>query len=231
MARSDLGPGRRGNWAMFLLPHLEQTSLFNRFDKTDLYKNQQGGTNAANAQPWSGFFCPSDLVPPAVKWGANYYATGSYHVNGGRISWWYSKPSQGMFMYNKPVRLAEVTDGVSQTLLAGEFSHIDPIFDEIDAGEGDLIYWTWIYTYWSVCFSYAPLNYRVPPEAINYPPHSAAWKGVFYTRADSFGSQHPGGVNFIMADGSGRFLKDTIPQLSYIYMSTRGDNDVVGNDW
>ena len=47
----------------------------------------------------------------------------------------------------KAVRMAEVTDGSSNTLLVGEFSHYDPIFDQIDAGEGDIIYWTWIYTY------------------------------------------------------------------------------------
>src|SRR5262249_38217124 len=51
---------------------------------------------APNAQPVKTFFCPADIVPPVVKWGPYYYAAGSYHVNGGPVSWWYAWPEHGM---------------------------------------------------------------------------------------------------------------------------------------
>jgi prepilin-type N-terminal cleavage/methylation domain-containing protein/prepilin-type processing-associated H-X9-DG protein len=227
----DLGPGRRGAWAIWLLPFLEQKSLFDRFDKTLLPNNNQGGQNSPNSQPVQVFFCPSDVVPPVVQWGPFWYATGSFHVNGGPISSFLTVPERGAFLFNRPVRIAEITDGMSNTFLLGEFAHVDPIFDAIQDGLGPINTWTWIYTDLSMCTAYAPLNYRVPDAALNYPPHGPEWTDAVMKRLDSFGSMHPGGVNFAMADGSVRFVRDNIPQLTFKYLTTRGDGDVITGDY
>src|SRR5262249_7582497 len=148
------------------------------------------------------------------------------------VSVWYKPPERGMFQYNRPVRIAEVTDGLSNTLLVGDFSHYDPIFDQIESGIGALYTWSWIYTDYSVCFSSSSLNYRVPAEAVTYTPKSAPWWNVIIKRLDAFSSQHPGGVNFVFADGSVRFLKDgNTPQVTLQALSTRGDGDQAFGDF
>src|SRR5262249_24602696 len=106
------------------------------------------------------------------------------------------------------IRLADITDGTSNTFLFGERVHHDPEFDRRSPDVWPGIYpvavwgkWGFVAplgTMWSVTLSTpVPINYRVPPG------------GDFFTledRACAFGSGHPGGANFAFADGSVRFL-------------------------
>jgi len=45
-----------------------------------------------------------------------------------------------------------------------------------------------------------------------------------------FRSQHPGGANFLMGDGSVKFLKDSISQNVYMGLGTRNGAEVIGAD-
>jgi prepilin-type processing-associated H-X9-DG protein len=46
----------------------------------------------------------------------------------------------------------------------------------------------------------------------------------------SFGSLHPGGANYAMADGSVRFIKESINQQAYHAQGTRAGGEVVSAD-
>jgi prepilin-type processing-associated H-X9-DG protein len=45
-----------------------------------------------------------------------------------------------------------------------------------------------------------------------------------FSNADSY---HPGGVNVLMADGSVRFLKDSLNQMTWWCLGTIGGGEVV----
>jgi len=46
-----------------------------------------------------------------------------------------------------------------------------------------------------------------------------------------FGSKHSGGANFLMCDGSVRFIKDQIDyQLAFMPMATPNGGDLITND-
>ena len=57
---------------------------------------------------------------------------------------------------------------------------------------------------------------RVPPSAT--------------LRSSTANSNHPGGVNVLMADGSVRFAKDSINQATWWALGTRGNGEVISAD-
>ena len=48
-----------------------------------------------------------------------------------------------------------------------------------------------------------------------------------FANLDSF---HPGGVNVLMADGSVRFVKESINQLTWWALGTKGGGEVISAD-
>jgi prepilin-type N-terminal cleavage/methylation domain-containing protein/prepilin-type processing-associated H-X9-DG protein len=104
----------------------------------------------------------------------------------------------GLFTADRGVRIAEITDGTSQTMLLSERAHGLLTGDE-------LLYWHW----WADSVSMDtrfwttfPLNpFRKIPDT------PETYSSAYTSSASSF---HPSGAYFAFADGSVRFLNDTI---------------------
>jgi len=47
------------------------------------------------------------------------------------------------------------------------------------------------------------------------------------TDADSWSSQHPGGAQFVLCDGSVRFVMETISESVFADLCNRADGDVI----
>jgi prepilin-type N-terminal cleavage/methylation domain-containing protein/prepilin-type processing-associated H-X9-DG protein len=114
-----------------------------------------------------------------------------------------SAQDNGVFYVHSKTRIADVADGTSNTFLLGERR----------LPEGTPQNWMWWYDSWlgsSLFNTLAPMNpWRVVSQSAtaSTPP----WPGFEdYAFVDSASSRHPGGANFAMADGSVRFLKETI---------------------
>jgi prepilin-type N-terminal cleavage/methylation domain-containing protein/prepilin-type processing-associated H-X9-DG protein len=228
-----------------LLPYFEQDNLQKKWDYYDNRNNVAGGRDATQAQVIKILLCPSDPLPdPVVQvanaltppWAWGFYGMSSYGGNAGKRSVhtggapaFPRMTRDGIFYINSCVRFADITDGSSNTFLFGERYHRDPEYDlrqpVVWPGAVSMAQWgRWgfVGTPGAVgnvaLHTAAPINYRVPPG------------GDFSTvenRAAAFGSGHPGGANFAFADGSVRFVSDSIPLAMLRALSTRAGGEVV----
>jgi prepilin-type N-terminal cleavage/methylation domain-containing protein/prepilin-type processing-associated H-X9-DG protein len=195
------------SWCEALLPFIEQDNLYRRLDLTQREYANCNGPASAGATVVNTYLCPSDNLQNKVSTyttGGNtyYFGMNSYLGNGGSQDWYVSSmTTDGMLYINSQVTMAGVTDGTSNTLFFGERNHSDPNW----AGISTLGGWAWSnYLAEEDCLGSAlvPINYMVPPGG-----------GTSFTYTDprtaAFGSQHPGGANFAMVDGSVRFVSAT----------------------
>jgi prepilin-type N-terminal cleavage/methylation domain-containing protein/prepilin-type processing-associated H-X9-DG protein len=242
-----------------LLPFIEQQALFNGWNFNNGYDNLYG-TTARSATVLSGLLCPADIIPTnPVQNGTTsneWYGITSYGGNAGSQSHPFSAVTKdGIYTYTGPgstspnniqVTIAMVTDGLSNTLFFGERSHFDPNYDSFAAAgltffQQTMGQWGWWasssggYALSDVAMStYVPINYKIP---FNYAtaPGNAKSQSTFtsqyeYPRVNSFGSLHPGGANFVMVDGSVRFLKQSISMPVYHALGTRAGGEVISAD-
>ena len=78
-------------------------------------------------------------------------------------------------------------------------------------------------------------NTVVPPNSKNYPWHSCRLGRLPGLRPEgsnfvNASSNHPGGANFAFADGSVKFVKDTINMQVYESLGTRNGGEVISSD-
>jgi prepilin-type processing-associated H-X9-DG protein len=133
----------------------------------------------------------------------------------------------GVFFLDSCIRLADVSDGTSNTFLFGERFHRDPDFDRLKLvffpTIGPLAGWgKWGFVAKGIgnvtLHTAERVNYRVPTGG----EYSAV-----EDRLCTYGSGHPGGANLAFADGSVRFLSERIPLATLQVLSTRCGGEVV----
>jgi prepilin-type N-terminal cleavage/methylation domain-containing protein/prepilin-type processing-associated H-X9-DG protein len=222
------GPDPAKFYSLFeaLLPYIEQDNLQKQLNFNSRETVNCTGSNSPGATIIKILLCPSDVLPtpPVSTFGANeFFGMNSYGGNGGTRSWYVdgSYSVDGVFYFNSAVRIADIADGTSNTLLFGERYHLDLNW----AGISTLGGWAWAnfnapQDY--LLSSRVPINYQVPPGGGN---------NFNFTdpRTCAFGSGHVGGANFALADGSVRLLSLTgnsdLPVLQAL--STRAGGEVV----
>jgi len=225
-----------------MLSYLDQPMLWEQWDSNDPWRNVTSGRTAFVIP---SLVCPSDVmaapvyettptnvVPPVLT----RYALTSYGGNGG--SWSYHPnrfptgvTPDGMFLRNITVRDRDATDGLSNTLLFGERSHVDPAYKpwaitnnrpQMD-GMGFWAPSTGLPGIGDVTMSTAvPINYRHPSAT------AANSNQLEDARLSAFGSLHHGGANFCLGDGVVKFLNDSISYPVFQGFGTRANNEVPG---
>jgi prepilin-type N-terminal cleavage/methylation domain-containing protein len=223
-------PPRQGSWTWmtYILPYIEQGAAW---DKAGQFANS-GGVNYYSwynpilALPMKMYTCPADprgspIICPGSTYGlpVNISMT-SYLGNAGQRSYG-ALPGQwdGVLFANSQVRLVEIIDGTSNTILVGE----RPPSADLDFG-----WWFAAYGYDGhgvadclmtsadvACpaglvaqFTPGAVSGTIACDTTNYNLKVGIQPGKVTVMCDSghYWSYHPGGALFLMGDGSCRFL-------------------------
>jgi prepilin-type N-terminal cleavage/methylation domain-containing protein/prepilin-type processing-associated H-X9-DG protein len=226
------GPALNGKgWIVGVLPHVEQQGLYDQF--ADCFHGDflaGGGLRNPACLPsmqtrLDVLLCPSDsssrsLSPDQYQWVGTPVAQTNYkgvlgdHRLGGSQSVHPGSPDclggggcNGLFFrftFREPQRFAVVLDGTSQTFLVGE--------DVAAQNHHSVAFYS--NSDYAAC--HAPLNFFPKP------PRPDDWWDVM-----SFRSLHPGGAHFCLADGSVRFVSETVAYPLYRALSTRSGGEAV----
>jgi prepilin-type N-terminal cleavage/methylation domain-containing protein/prepilin-type processing-associated H-X9-DG protein len=241
-----------------LLPYVEQDNLQNLLDFTQppldfvgsgKNPNDNSSDNSPSRYPVKLFLCPSDSISPRVPGslygGANYVA----NVGSGLAGYGDIGLGDGVF-WQKSMSVRDVTDGTSNTAafcetLLGDGQATgpttaasiqrqrlvvpganDPTPAACATASGGNV--------WSGQRSGKWINGHYGDALYNhfYAPNAPVWdcgngfsnKGLTAAR-----SNHPGGVNLLLCDGSVRFVSNGINLLTWRALSTRAGGEVIGD--
>jgi prepilin-type processing-associated H-X9-DG protein/prepilin-type N-terminal cleavage/methylation domain-containing protein len=226
---NDTGPG--WGWAAMILPQMEQKPLFDAINFSTPIEAPSNQTSRLTLI--GGFLCPSDSVPPswtATMRNASGVATqsicqvatanyvGVYGTSDPGID------GDGIFFRDSNIGLRDITDGTSQTIAVGERSQ--------NLGQAT----------WAGSITGAVL-FPVNNDGIGYPrPESAPGMVLGHAggrfgpgnpggEVNQFYSRHPGGVNFLFADGHVSILKTTLPNTTFRALATRAGGESISGDY
>ena len=260
-----------GNWGVlaFLSPYLEQTSIYNLMNLS--VPTYVGSTIAdPNNRIAAGkiiplFLCPSDKAQSlGPGYGvdalgpANYVATQGTGLkttaDGDRNGSPYD--ADGVFFANSRIRIADITDGASNTAAMSESLLGDgpeSAMGTTPPADTQRVY-AYLTTYASnltdaACAAPTAWNIdrrrqflwfsgEIRNSAYNhyYTPNAANWDCI--TNSMAFGytaigwkaarSQHEGGVNLLLADGAGRFISENVSREVWRGLATRAGAERLG---
>lgn len=223
----NLGGEAISAWVL-ILPFMEQTALHDLWDFN--YGQLDSHNYAANRTPVDEYFCPSKSRPtkmgpdnPADQYGSSAYGdyavcAGTGHSNSGTPFYW-----KGLFGSNSRTAFRDVRDGTSNTLAMGE-KRMD---------QGTLTSPQYRFGFHACRTVNYPMNIDVVPDAKYSIPTdtggtiagtSATFSSDWWA---NFGGDHPGGVQFLLADGSVKFLSETIEFDTYQHLGDKADGKVV----
>jgi len=218
-----LGPG--WGWGSALLPYLEQDNLYR---KIDLSRDIADPANAAaRVQNLSVFRCPSDpgprdtfaVVSPSggaicdVAF-ANYVGVaGTFEVSS------FPDTGNGILFRNSKISVADVTDGTSNTLMAGERM----------SKQSPMTTWTGAVTGATVPPTLNPSFENEKPPVLCLTNTGEAADGRVpnnpHGHVEDLNSRHPAGVNVLLADGSVRMIQNTIDPRAWEALGTRAGGE------
>jgi prepilin-type N-terminal cleavage/methylation domain-containing protein/prepilin-type processing-associated H-X9-DG protein len=253
------------NWAVLLLPYIEQDNLFNLYSNSIQNYMTTGDSNWRNVRGTviKTYGCPSDAASiAACSRAGGGWARGNYGANAGPgmfwigagegaitsnaglmsegtwgISGYYASNVSGLsgggvFTVNKGIALAAISDGTSSTIM----------FDELRIGpSSNDIRGTWAMGQAGASISAANGRLDTPSPNISF----SGWDDIQGgdDRPDigmgccsgcgswqvTAKSRHPGGVMAGFADGSVKFVANTVDSRTWFLLHSRNDGQVPAN--
>lgn len=228
------------NWAISMLPYIDQSPLYNRYN-FNAY-NESSANQYVCQQKLAVHMCPSDInagqsnKPASGPGSGRLYSMGSYRAVGGKTDgrgWWdneqWKSISGGMKWRGvlhsigrkglRPEGMNSMLDGSSSTLMLGEYH------TRTTVRRGTF----WAYSYTS--YNSSDISIGQPRTLIPDYSRCVSIGGAGGSNAckRGWGSFHVGGIHFALCDGSVRFISININMNTLASMATVQGNEVVGN--
>ncbi len=236
----DFGINQPGGWPFNILPFCEQKNIY------DIAAGKAGQPKRDDltkmvGKPIKFFNCPSRRPPMVypitsgsatnnfdqVPFGAKVdYAVcagdqEAIQINGTPVpavpaQWTYS----GICYLRSTIRLADITDGTSNTLMVGKKQlAVQNYRNGLDGGDNENLYTGFNSDTWRSTNNRTTGN----NNQIRFPPRR---DGRLVT-VNVFGSAHPAGFNGLLCDGSVRVISYTIDVNNYMRLGNRGDGQTL----
>jgi prepilin-type N-terminal cleavage/methylation domain-containing protein len=220
------------SWHVFVLPYIEQDNVYKLFNLNATSYTDPNNL-AIGLNKISVYLCPSgaeELTGNSGEYSSSKptYTTHYYGIMGPKGTnattgaAYNVDPNsaghggfglQGVLTRNSRTRLTEIMDGTSNTFLVGEIA-------------------------WKDTKQNPQHGYRVWTRGVDGSPSGGAknivnalntvqFNGSNNFNDISFGSQHTGGANFALSDGSVRFVSNTISMGAYYALASRDGGEVV----
>ena len=240
------------SWHVYILPYIEQQALYNSFDTTTVNPSHTAVPNRNDPhglsiiQTYQCTSCPvkrqlfnppnntngpTDLIPantgtPAAVphyYGVNGPRGGTYPV-GTALHEGVPAATSGMLLRDGPIRMAQVTDGTSNTLMVAEMSWVSPQYGTR--------FRTWV----RGGEEYAGVVAGRPSFVVSGRNVTNPINGIFSANLIvpyndmPFGSMHSGGMNVTMGDASVRFLNQNLSMTTYRALASRDEGETLTLD-
>lgn len=242
------------SWRCYILPYIEQKPAYDQLVQQGawfIYKrgrHEFPGTTDANVdnfnshfrlntaafdaitkQPMAAFVCPSDILPEKSQNGfnkANYCGNMGTAVSNWGCGSTKGRDQNGVLTSDNDndnswmTSFADMLDGTSNIIAAGEVTQVDNILP--NQGEDRR------FPIWAGGNDEAGCDLGQAGSALRvcdtnfYINRRTGWEAQI-----SFGSMHPGGAQFVLGDGSCRFISENIDTEMYKRVANRRDGQPV----
>jgi type II secretory pathway pseudopilin PulG len=226
---------RTSGWHVNILPFIEQGKI----------EDTIGGTASGTPiNTVTGIAPPVYICPSAVDTWVIYQKTQTTNYLGVTGACLISRTAgdpdtthcgfcctDGIFYPTSRTRIRDITDGTSNTLAVGEKTYVRRLWFDGAWWEADPD--GYLCSYSAKNIRVCPINAN--PGVVGYyqyepdPPPGAVF-GLLFNDI-MFGSNHPGGAHFVMADGSVHFLPDDIDWHVYQLMAMVADGEAFSRSW
>ncbi len=234
IAQDISGKGtNRSSWMQRILPYIDQAPLYNLLTP--------GMAGSSDCTTWGpaistvvpNLVCPSD---PSGPKNATYTSlpqqgfSGNYALCSGSTIFGTTGgggASNGMFYGLSSTRIRDVTDGTSNTVMAGEILIVKDVSKHDIRGR-----------YYNTYDGNTLVTTNLPPNpsvgdrtetgncdgTVNVrAPCATSGQNVMYVR-----SMHVGGAHVLMGDGAVRFVSDNISSVTFQSLGTRALGEIIG---
>ncbi len=204
-----------------ILPYIDQSPMYN------LYNFSLGNSDPANlpvvSQRLPAFLCPSAVIRrpvPITGCDANDRAPGTYAFSTGSTDPYGVNNGSIVNTITGKSRLADILDGSSNTLLAGESAWNFPDYLFTSGPCNGQVRWG---------FSYWASPYPLATAFSTMAPFNPKIRDGDSARLSHFRSDHQDGtVCFVLCDGSVRFITQNIDQTILDALATRAGGEKIG---
>ncbi len=210
-------------WGAMILPYIEQNAIFGQLDfNVPLFDPRNA---SVREQHLSVFLCTEDTVSALgfVEMGLERYAMASYVGSFGPPDLdEMQEKREGILSRNSKTRLAEILDGLSNTIACGERQN-GPFRKGGVHGSHFSYETTWAGAVREVTDSSDDHGHMVLFQS-GHAPNSA------YSDDRDVSAPHVGYANFLFCDGSVRLITDQVDLPVYLGLTTRAGGEIFSSE-